>query len=178
MRKIPEGWFATLAIVGSVVVAVASCSHDFSPTLMGERGLRADSLHVRRYMDLCWPPSDQCKERSLTQTEYTKSYQLAENINTQADSRCATIKNQAIEDLIYGQFRMWYQGPPDYDPTTNYFGDRHNAVAISHITPLSYGNNMELMKTIIHESAHAIGVTDDGTATQLEEACLGNYDVP
>jgi hypothetical protein len=129
-------------------------------------------------MDLCWPPSDTCKERALTQTEQNRTHQMAYNINTQGDPRCVTIRNQALADVDAANFRMWYQGPPDYDPTTDYAGDRHNAVAISHITPLSYANNMEFMKTVIHETAHAIWVTDDGTAVQLEEACLGNYDIP
>jgi hypothetical protein len=35
-----------------------------------------------------------------------------------------------------------------------------------------------LMKTLIHEAAHAVGVTTDAEADGLEETCAGDWMIP
>lgn len=99
------------------------------------------------------------------------------NINANADPRCGQIQNQLMSDSQSepNNIEMWTDGPPEYDPA-NYYGDRHNEPGITHLTANAFNSNMELMKTLIHEGAHAIGVTTDSEAAQLEELCLGLYD--
>jgi hypothetical protein len=133
----------------------------------------SDTLHINAYMDLCWPPSDQCQDRPLTDNEHNRAVLMGQNINT-LDPRCAEIQAQTMMDIDNGMITMWTVGPPEYDPA-NYYGDRHNAVGLTHLTANAYRSNYELMRTLIHEAAHAVGVTDDGDATQLEETCLGDY---
>lgn len=126
----------------------------------------------------CWPIGGDCEHRVLTTTEANRITTLTQNLNTQADSRCATIQNLLMADMGAEpkQILVWTNGPSTYHPD-NYYGDRHNAPGITHITPLGLSTNENLMRTIIHEAAHGVGATTDTEAEELEDLCLGVFDI-
>ncbi len=126
----------------------------------------------QRYMDLCWPPGTECQHRDITQNELTRISSMISNINVGGGSQCVAIQDLLMSDMYAGRIQVWTAGSSTYDPS-NFYGDRHNGPGITHLTSNAFASNCELMRTLIHESAHGIGVTSDPDATQLEDTCLG-----
>lgn len=179
------------ASIGTLVLAaltaglvLTSCERSpMTPERPPVRSIKPDSGHVLRYMDLCWPPSPDCVDRPLTIDEQHRVWQLSYNINSQGSTTCDYIRRWAMADAeasassgVSQHVFVWTQGTPAYDPA-NYYGDRHNDPGITHITANALSSNVELMKTLIHEAAHGIGMTDDTEISQYEDECLGLYDI-
>lgn len=146
--------------------------------LPSEAGRSAIGDSLSSYMDLCWPIEGDCKDRELNQNEHNRVTLLSERINVAGDPRCAAIMAQSAQDAQDGKIRMWTEGPTGYDPRVDpYAGDRHNTAGVTHVTPNAWVDNYELMKTLIHEAAHAVGYTSDEDAIALEYACMGTYEI-
>lgn len=111
----------------------------------------------------------------MNQNEHNRVVLLSEQINVMGDPRCGSIVEQSAVAARDGNIRMWTEGSTSYNPN-DYYGDRHNAVNVTHLTANAFASNYELMRTLIHEAAHAIGVTDDDEALELEYACMGNFE--
>ena len=171
MQVLFKSW-ARFVLVVPIVIAQAACERELIGPYDGQR----DNPRIAPVIDVCWPISSVCEDRPLTTNEKNRITSLSMNINTAGDPRCSQIRSQAINDVSNDAVRMWTAGPEEYDPD-DYYGDRHNVPGITHITANALNSNLELMRTLIHEAAHAIGVTDDGDAAQLEESCLGDYDI-
>jgi hypothetical protein len=154
------------------VVAMLSCGRDVAPTSSLER----IATPMARYEDLCWPPGTAtCQDRPLTTNEGNRATLGTMAINDQGGYMCQQLKEQALTDMGNGSVKMWTVGDASYDPA-NYDGDRHNSPGVTHLTTNAFRDNSTLMKTLIHEAAHAVGVWDDEDAYTLEEQCLGNID--
>ena len=183
MVRGPSSAMGGSALLACVIILAVGCSTNRdSPVTTGEASapsLEAITQHnsSRNFMDLCWPISSECQHREMTTNEHNRMVSLGMNINTAGDSRCSTIKQKVLDDLTAGNVFVWTVGPSNYDPA-NYYGDRHNVPNVTHVTALALASNEMLMKTLIHEAAHAIGVTTDEEADGLQETCAGDWMIP
>ena len=149
------------------IIATTSCRDTSAPS-----PTRFLNRRPHAYMDLCWPIGGDCQHRDITQNENNLIVTQALGINRQAHVLCAAISDQTFADINNNRIWIWTEGPPQYDPD-NYRGDRHNAAPLTHLTAQAFVNDEILQRTLIHESAHAIGYTNDGDVAMLEELCLG-----
>jgi hypothetical protein len=132
----------------------------------------ADAIEPTAVMDLCWPPNPgECEHREQNQNENNLIVIQIGLINT-FDPFCAQIQGQLSADVSNGLIAIWTVGPANYSPN-DYYGDRHNAPGITHRTALAFSSSEILQSTLIHEAAHAFGVTTDGEATMWENTCRG-----
>ncbi len=86
-----------------------------------------------------------------------------------------------MNDANQENTRYWENAP------SNYTGDQHPDIGITHLAASAFANNAELMRTLIHEAGHAIYFAGDNSsveeiqknedlAYELEETCMGNPD--
>jgi hypothetical protein len=98
----------------------------------------------------CWPRIN-CTDRSFGSAE---SGQVFDAISAMVAStvECAAVKEKAWADYWSGDLKMWDSG------YYGYYGDRHNSVSLTHVTPLAFENGPEFLTSIItHETMHALG---------------------
>lgn len=159
------------------LLAVVSCYGESpAPT-----EVRSVDPQTRPYINVCWPPGPGCEDRLLTTNEKNKVTLMGMAIQTAYDPRCEAIQSRIHQDNNQGDTRYW-ENAPSY-----YFGDQHPEIGITHLTASAFANNAELMKTLIHEAAHAIYFVGDNSdlaeikknedlAYELETTCMGNPD--
>lgn len=168
MRAMMTTWWRRTRLASLTIIATASCHDAAAPV-----AVRQLDMEPRPYMDLCWPlVQGQCEHRDITQNENNLIVTQAGYINWLADPFCADLYDQVFADINNHRVFIWTVGTPQYDPT-NYSGDRHNGATITHLTARAFTSTEELQRTLIHETAHALGVTTDGEAVMWEETCLG-----
>lgn len=93
---------------------------------------------------------------------------MMRGIDENADPRCSTIKAQLSNDLGAGNVRIWTDGG------SNCWGDRHNGPGVTHISSWATTQSLvEQKNTLIHETAHAIGIGTDLVADSLMTKCFG-----
>lgn len=159
------------------LLAVVSCYGESStPT-----EIRSVDPHIRPYINLCWPPGPNCEDRLLTTNEKNKVTLMGMAIQTAYDPRCEAVQSRILQDNNEENTRYWENAP------SNYSGDQHPDVGITHLTAGAFANNATLMATLIHEAAHALYFVGDNSdpeiawknedlAYELESTCMGNPD--
>lgn len=137
-----------------LVYGLISCGADPQRSLQPQ----SDAIFVG-YDDGCWPISSECQDRALTGGEWNAAYNAIGLIEG-TDAMCFDIRDKAMDDLLLDKIRFWTTGPSGYDPA-NYYGDRHNVPGVTHVTGVGFATTDDLIETLAHETAHALGYNHD-----------------